>query len=173
MLNQKDTHTPIEFIIKPNPNEEIYKEVSEAVKTNDNYCCCEIEKNEDTLCMCKNFRESQDTDFCHCERFYKVKNYTTLAVVGDISDEDGAQSYIDWCEILSYQDFIVIGIPLNMYDYHCNSAKYINLSKAAIAKADALVVLGHNQELTNMVETLVDWASAINKKILTREDLKV
>ena len=39
------------YIIKPNPDAETFKEVSEAVKDNDNYCCCELVKTEDTKCM--------------------------------------------------------------------------------------------------------------------------
>ena len=64
-----------------------------------------------------------------------------------------------------------IGIPLNIYDIHCGSEKHFNLCKGIIAKADALVVLGHDQGLYPMIMDLVEWASAIGKKVLTREDL--
>ena len=154
-----------------NPNEEEYNEITEAVKLNDNYCPCLSHKNEDTKCMCKNFRDSADTDFCHCGRFYKVRNYETLALIGDISDYTAQENYIDWFERLAYQDFIVLGIPLNLYDMHYGNDKHINLCKSIIAKSDAVVILGHNQEMTSMVGGLVEWADSIGKKILTREDL--
>ena len=160
-----------EFDIFKNPNEEEYEEITEAVKLNDDYCPCLSYKNDDTKCMCKEFRNKPETDFCHCGRFYKVKNYENLALIGDISDSDKWKNYIDWHERLSYQNFIVTGILLNPFDYHCGSEKHLNLCKSIIAKADAVVILGINQELQNIVSELIDWASAINKKVLTREDL--
>ena len=159
------------FDIKKNPYAEEYEESSEAVKLNDGYCPCLLEKNDDTKCMCKSFRDSNDTDFCHCGRFYKVKNYETLALIGDVSEEDRATTYIEWYERLMYQDFIVLGIPLNLYDIHCGSEKYTNLCKAIIAKSDAVVTLGLDQQLYPLANELIEWASRIGKKVLTREDL--
>lgn len=160
-----------EFDIFKNPFEEEYKEITEAVKINENYCPCMPIKNENTLCMCKEFRESKDTDYCHCGRFYKVKNYETIALLGDISDYTAQENYIDWYERLIYQNFIVLGIPLNLHDFHCGSEKHFNLCKSIIAKSDALIVLGHNQQLHLMVQDLIEWAGSIGKKVLTREDL--
>lgn len=160
-----------EFDIKQNPHEEELAEIIEAVKANDGYCPCLSVKNDDTKCMCKEFRESKDTDFCHCGRYYKVKNYETLALVGDISDYTAQENYIDWYEKLVYQNFIVLGIPLNLYDFHCGSEEHFNLCKAIIAKADAVVVLGHDQKLYSMIADLVEWAGSIGKKVLTREDM--
>ena len=160
-----------EFDIYTNPNEEELKEIIEAVEANDGYCPCALEKNDDSKCMCKDFRDCVDTDFCHCGRFYKVKNYETLALLGDISGYDSQENFVDWFERLSYQDFIVLGITLNIYDIHYGSEKHVNLCKSIIAKSDALVVLSHNQEMTDLVENLIDWASRIGKKVLTREDL--
>ena len=160
-----------EFDIFKNPNEEEYNEITEAVKVNDNYCPCLSYKDEDTKCMCKNFRDGKDTDFCHCGRFYKVKNYETLALLGDVSEEDRAATYMDWFGSLSHQDFIVLGIPLDLYDVRCGSENYLNLCKSIVAKSDALVTLGIDKQLYPVANELVEWASAIGKKVLTREDL--
>lgn len=59
-------------IIK-NPDAATYKEVTDAVKANNGYCPCAIEKTEDTRCPCKEFREQQTEGECHCGRFVKVK----------------------------------------------------------------------------------------------------
>jgi hypothetical protein len=160
-----------EFDIFKNPNEEEYNEITEAVKVNDNYCPCLSYKDEDTKCMCKNFRDSKDTDFCHCGRFYKVKNYETLALLGDVSEEDRAVTYMDWFGSLTHQNFIVLGIPLDLYNVNCGSEKHLNLCKAIVAKSDALVTLGIDQQLYPIANELVEWASSIGKKVLTREDL--
>lgn len=160
-----------EFDIFKNPYQEEYEEITEAVKLNENYCPCMIEKNEDTKCMCKAFRDSEETEFCHCGRFYKVKNYETIALLGDISSYDSQESFMDWHETLTYQAFAVLGIPLNFYNPLCGTERHFDLCKSIIAKSDAVVVLGHDQRLTSMVTDLIEWAGLIGKKVLTREDL--
>ena len=57
-------------IIK-NPNNEIYESVTQAVKDNDGYCCCLLERNSDTKCPCKDFLEQDYEGFCHCMRYIK------------------------------------------------------------------------------------------------------
>ena len=56
-----------------NPNTEIFNEVSKKVKENNGYCPCRIVKNEDTKCICKEFREQQVEGECHCGMYVKVK----------------------------------------------------------------------------------------------------
>lgn len=59
--------------IVQNPNKEKYDEMTQAVKDNDGYCPCLLEKNPDTKCMCKAFRDQTEPGLCHCQRFLKVK----------------------------------------------------------------------------------------------------
>ena len=160
-----------DFKIYKNPNAEEFADISEAVKLNEGYCPCLQEKNDDTKCMCKDFRESANTDFCHCGRYYKVGNYETLAVIGDVSGYKDQENYIGWCEMLMHQDFIVIGIPLDPFNYEIGSENFINMCRAIIAKTDALVVVSDNKGLQSIIEDLCGWAEALGKKVLTREDL--
>lgn len=51
---------------------EINPDFGELVAANDGYCPCAIEKTEDTLCMCKEFREQAEGE-CHCGRFRKER----------------------------------------------------------------------------------------------------
>lgn len=44
--------------------------VRAAVKENDGYCPCRIEKTEDTKCICKEFRE-QERGKCLCGLYVK------------------------------------------------------------------------------------------------------
>ena len=57
-------------IIK-NPNNEIYESVTQAVKDNDGYCCCLLERNSNTKCPCKDFLEQDYEGECHCGRYIK------------------------------------------------------------------------------------------------------
>ena len=48
-------------------------EVKEALKANDGYCPCMLEKTPDTKCFCKDFRENVPVgELCHCGLFYKL-----------------------------------------------------------------------------------------------------
>lgn len=46
--------------------------ILEAVKANDGYCPCRRVKNEDTKCMCKEFREGGLGE-CHCGLYEKTE----------------------------------------------------------------------------------------------------
>lgn len=63
--------------IRVNENEELVKIVREGLKKKDNHCPCKIEVSDDTICMCKEFKEQiADPDFegyCHCMLYYKEK----------------------------------------------------------------------------------------------------
>lgn len=48
------------------------KEILDALKANDNYCPCRVEKAPDTKCMCKEFRE-QKSGPCHCGLYIKYE----------------------------------------------------------------------------------------------------
>lgn len=54
-------------IIEVNPN------IRELVAENNGYCPCTVIKNEDTKCMCKEFKEQNEPGECHCGRFLKIK----------------------------------------------------------------------------------------------------
>ena len=63
--------------IRFNENDKIVKAIREGLKKKDGHCPCKIEMSEDTMCMCKEFREQiADTEFegyCHCMLYYKSK----------------------------------------------------------------------------------------------------
>lgn len=50
---------------------ENYQTILEAVKANDGYCPCRTVHNEDTKCMCKEFREAPEGTTCHCGLYIK------------------------------------------------------------------------------------------------------
>lgn len=63
--------------IRVNENEEIVKLIREGLKKKDNHCPCKIEVSDDTICMCKEFKDQiADPEFegyCHCMLYYKEK----------------------------------------------------------------------------------------------------
>ena len=63
--------------IRLNEDKEIVERVKEGLKKKGGYCPCRVQRNEDTRCICKEFREQiDDPDFegyCHCLLYYKEK----------------------------------------------------------------------------------------------------
>ena len=58
-----------------NPDKETVKVVREGLKRTGGYCPCRRERNENTKCMCVEFRKQIDDPnfegFCHCMLYYK------------------------------------------------------------------------------------------------------
>lgn len=57
--------------IKVNPDNEIVNSIRQALKENGGYCPCSLVQNEDTKCMCKEFREMK-SGTCHCGLYIKT-----------------------------------------------------------------------------------------------------
>lgn len=55
-----------------NPDTQHVQEIRKQLKENGGYCPCVLLQNEDTKCMCKEFREA-DEGMCHCGLYIKVK----------------------------------------------------------------------------------------------------
>ena len=53
-----------------NQDKQIVDKILDALDTNNGYCPCKLEKNNDTKCMCKEFREQKE-GYCHCGLYIK------------------------------------------------------------------------------------------------------
>lgn len=56
--------------IKFTKDEELKKETLKALKENDYYCPCRLEKLPENKCMCQEFR-NQNSGTCHCGLYVK------------------------------------------------------------------------------------------------------
>ena len=154
----------MEYIIKKNPNQEDFDEISEIIKNNDNYCCCAIDKNEDTLCMCKEFREQKECGFCHCGRYYKVKDYPTITIIHAPADEEYANSLA--CSLTRQGFLVTIPFYRDAMQYVQNQEIYQNIQKAKIDRADLVFVLNTSEEAVAFLEEEICWAEDLKKKII-------
>lgn len=59
-------------MIRLNDDKEMVAEIRRQLKANGGYCPCSLVKNEDTRCMCKQFREQEEGE-CYCGLYVKVK----------------------------------------------------------------------------------------------------
>lgn len=56
--------------IKYNQDKQIVDKILNALDKNNGYCPCKLEKNNDTKCMCKEFKEQKE-GYCHCGLYIK------------------------------------------------------------------------------------------------------
>ena len=63
--------------IRFNDDRKIVDAIREGLKKKDGHCPCRLQMTEDTVCMCKEFRDQiADPNFegyCHCRLYYKEK----------------------------------------------------------------------------------------------------
>ncbi len=63
--------------IRYNENQKVVEKIREGLLRKQGHCPCRIEMSEDTMCMCREFREQvADPNFegyCHCMLYYKEK----------------------------------------------------------------------------------------------------
>ncbi len=61
--------------IRLNEDAAFVEKMRVALEKKGGYCPCRLERNEDNLCICREFREQmKDPDFhgyCHCRLYYK------------------------------------------------------------------------------------------------------
>ena len=68
----------ISAMIKVTDNKEVKETVLAGLKRNKEkygkkYCPCSLVRDEDTVCMCKEFREMEE-GICHCQLYVKTKD---------------------------------------------------------------------------------------------------
>lgn len=65
-------------MIKVTDDKEIRESILEGLKKNKEkygkmYCPCSIERSDNTICQCKEFKELEEGT-CHCGLYIKIKN---------------------------------------------------------------------------------------------------
>lgn len=60
-----------------NDDKKLVDAIRQGLKMKDGHCPCRLEISEDTVCMCREFREQiadpEFEGFCHCRLYYKEK----------------------------------------------------------------------------------------------------
>ena len=161
--NKKD-----EYEILPNPDFIHRKQIEEAIKDNDGYCCCAFEKNQDTHCMCKDFREQNYTGFCHCGRYYKVKKHPVVTLCGSTKFKD---EFLEAQKKLTLEGYIVLSVGLFG---HAGDDEVWNegtkemldeMHKAKIKMSDMIFVINPGGYIGESTRSEIEWARELNKKI--------
>lgn len=59
-----------------NSDKNLVQEIKKCIADKQGYCCCTIENNKDTKCMCTEFKEkikNKELGSCHCGLFQVVE----------------------------------------------------------------------------------------------------
>ena len=151
----------------PNPDFLQRKKIEEAIKNNDGYCCCAVEKNDDTLCICKEFRDRNEFGFCHCGRYYKVLKSPKVCLCGSTRFKD---KFLEIAKDLTLKGCIVT-MPMvfvHSGDEEVNEVQkeYLDeVHKAKIADADLVYVINCDGYIGNSTRDESAWAIQLGKKI--------
>ena len=142
------------------------KKIEEAVKNNEGYCPCKLEKNEDTRCPCKEFRKDEKTGFCHCGRYYKVVRSPKVCLCGSTRFKD---KFIEIARDLTLKGCIVT-MPMvfvhNGDEVTETEKKFLDeVHKAKISDADIIYVINVDGYIGNSTRSEINWAAELGKKI--------
>ena len=157
-----------------NTDTETYERVSAAVKENQGYCPCELQKTPETKCPCANFRNSTIANVCHCGRFFKIPNTLTVCLCGSTRFKT---QFEYWAEQLTTVGFIVL-MP-NVFLSKDSTGTSISalkqslddIHKAKIAKSDYVVILNVNGYIGESTASEIAFAEELHKPIYYLEDI--
>lgn len=159
------------WTIKKNPDPIAYKEISTAIEDNAGYCCCALEKNADTVCMCKDFRNQDQYGFCHCGKYYKVKKHKVITLCGSTRFKD---EFIEAQRQLTLDGHIVISVGLFGHSGDTiteeQKKELDELHKSKIEMSDAIYVINKNGYIGESTQSEIEWAEELGKEIIYMEE---
>lgn len=161
--------------IQKNPNIDIYNTISKAIQENDGYCCCAIEKNADTKCPCKDFREEQSAGVCHCGRYIKIPKSKIVTLCGSTKFKE---EFLQVQKELTLKGEIVLTVGL--FGHSGDTEAFIDnnksllddLHKSKIAMSDYIYVINKNGYIGKSTQSEIDFAESIGKEIQYLEERK-
>ena len=155
-----------EYEMMPSPDFIHRKKVEEAIKDNGGYCCCKIEKSEDTLCPCKEFRDQNKTGFCGCGRYYKILKSPKVCLCGSTRFKD---KFVEVAKDLTLKGCIVTMPMVFMHtgdQINDTQKQYLDeVHKAKIADADLVYIINIDGYIGNSTRSEINWAVELGKKI--------
>jgi hypothetical protein len=114
--------------------------------------------------MCKNFREQEESGFCHCGRFLKVKDYPIITILCHPADANLADQM---AESLTPQGFVVLTPHYsNEGWYSTKKAVFDEVQRTQIYMANVVFVMNSNHEAIEFLENDIFWAEELQKKIV-------
>lgn len=152
--------------IKKSRNEKIVKAIETKLKE-DPHCPCRLDKNEDTLCPCKEFRE-QEIGKCHCGLYEKVE-------VEDEEKKESISIYEQQKQILSQCHPVNFSTQKERVKNWCKSKNFDSLCLMCREKYDFTVLENiKNEDYENFwlaLETCIQNRGEEVLDVIIKEDV--
>lgn len=156
-----------QYTIIPNPDFIYRKKIEEAVRDNNGYCPCSPIQNEDTICMCKAFRDQEHSGMCHCGRYFKVLKAPKVCLCGSTRFKD---KFFEVARTFTLKGCIV---TMPMVFMHSDNEsedeidkEYLDeIHKAKIAEADLVYIINCDNYIGQSTRSEINWALELGKKI--------
>lgn len=158
----------MDYRIIPSPDLFHRKKVEQAIKDNGGYCCCALEKTEDTKCICTDFSEQQHSGFCHCGRYYKVAQPKVITLCGSTKFKD---EFMRIQKELTLEGYLVISVGCfghsgdNEVWTEGTKEMLDEIHKAKIYLADEIFVINVNGYIGESTRSEIEWAETLGKKV--------
>lgn len=157
-----------DFIILPNPDFIKRKQIEEKIKNNDGYCISVLKPSEDNKCICKDFKEQQETGLCKCGQYYKILKLPKVCLCGDLCLKG---TVLRVAHKIALEGYIVLSSILYLYKDNFNNLsedekRLLEIHKAEIAEADIVYIINFNPDvISELTQKEIEWATQLGKKI--------
>jgi len=155
--------------IQLNPNKDMVIIARHALEENNGYCPCKTVKNEDTKCMCKEFKEfyiNGGVGICECGLYQSYATYPTICLCGSTRFKD---KFFEIARDLTLQGYIVL-MPLV---FGHSGDKITDEEKASLDKlqfgkinnADSIFIVNVDGYIGESTQREIEYAQMIGKPI--------
>ena len=162
--------------IKGNPNKEVLNIAREALNKNNGYCPCKTIKNDDTKCMCKEFKEfylNGGVGVCECGMYVSYAIHPVVCLCGSTRFKD---KFFEVARDLTLQGKIVL-MPLvfghagdNITDEEKENLDKLQFGK--INMADSIFIINVDGYIGESTQKEIEYAQLIGKPIEYLEEEK-
>ncbi len=160
------------YAINQNPDFLFRKEIEKKIKENNGYCIMASHQNEDTLCMCKEFKEQEYSGWCKCKQYYKVLRTPKVCLCGSARFKE---QFFEIAKRLTLEGYNVtmpvIFVRDDIDKLTPSEKKYLNeIHKSKIADADLIYVINKDGYIGESTKEEIIWAVQLGKKVQYLED---
>ena len=165
-----------DYTIIPNPDFIRRKKIEERIKNNDGYCICSLIHDEDTECICKEFKEQDHSGWCNCGQYYKVLKMPKVCICGEFEKDELyniTYKIVQDFTLKGYNVMLPIIVQKNCQEQLSEEQKdYLEeITKSKIAEADLVYIINIGGYISPKTKEEITWALELGKKVQYLEEL--
>lgn len=151
--------------IVENKNKEVCEQVRASLVANDGYCPCALKKDEDTKCMCKDFRNKVEQGYigeCNCGLYKSEPSVIYLC-----GDRRYKKDFLYWHEKFAKEGIIAIMLPFNKDEILTDTLK--NLHYQMMTIADCIFVIDKFGQVSEELDKDLERIKRVKQLIYASE----